>query len=439
MEQIKKSIKNELVNGLDNVFELLGNVLLPNSKHFNTYILLRGRFRRTAKNVQLDLLKYEDFKLEESQIAFAVISLVDELRISDFKPEYIKQNEKNKMFENIGKNFNNYRDPLEKTERIVLDFNQLNLVVGECIEIAVHPNLRLPLRIEEYGWNPLDEKEISLRYKDASFSIGQLKSEFKIDPELALPNGRKYSLSNLSGALIDEPPLSLEVKHSDFFTIKSLLNQYNSNLPEELISEYASLNPGDSKIPHSLCMHNFIFLDDGNILCQLRSKNLSYHKGKFSFSQEEQLSDKDFQSDSSPVAHLMMRGLCEEIFPLSGNNQKVYKNFKTYLEPILDTMKVWSIFVESNIFNYSFLGFTKLNISIDEYKQMYKNFLTTGIVDNEGTMYYTQIDSIENLLKIDSCEIIGVFNNKTISITKDNLHPTSLYRIYKFLVQLNRV
>ncbi len=135
----------------------------------------------------------------------------------------------------------------------------------------------------------------------------------------------------------------------------------------------------------------------------------------------------------------MIRAICEEFFPLSGSESGISKSYQEYLKPITDSMKVWSIFIESSIFNFSILGFVKFNITIDEYVNLYKNLLNKGVVDKEGTVYYTSIEEARALLVNGECNMSGAFSKKRHLISLDDLHPTSLYRIFKLIGQIDRV
>lgn len=442
MKSIKKKLKDEIPNGLDNTFDLIAAIILPASQYYDDYILQKGKYKQLSKLWHKGTLKLDDYQIEESKIREAVISFINDLEEEDVHSNLIKSNKKEGVITRTNTEFRNldsFRRALPRTEAIVSNFNALNLIVGECIELVSHPNLQTGKQLEDFGWNPLNEEEISIKYENSRFPIGELDNIIAPDERLKPPNGRKFCLSSIEGGLIDEPNLLLKTRHSDYFTVKSLVNQFGSSLPEEIIYQYGHIEPEKNKIPHSLCLHQIVLLDDGHILCQLRGSNVAYYPNCYSFSQEEQLAVDDFHSKSPTLSHLVIRAICEEFFPLSGSESAIFINYQKYLAPIIDTMKIWSVFIESSIFNFSMLSFVKFNITIDEYVNLYKNLLNKGVVDKEGTVYYTSIEEARALLVNGQCNMSGAFSKKRHMISLDDLHPTSLYRIFKLIGQIDRV
>ena len=128
MKSIKKKLKDEIPNGLDNTFDLIAAIILPNSQYYDDYILQKGKYKQLSKLWHKGTLKLDDYQIEESKIREAVISFINDLEEEDVHSNLIKSNKKEGVITRTNTEFRNldsFRRALPRTEAIVSNFNAL--------------------------------------------------------------------------------------------------------------------------------------------------------------------------------------------------------------------------------------------------------------------------------------------------------------------------
>lgn len=303
--------------------------------------------------------------------------------------------------------------------------NEHYLVFNRVIEVLPHHNLNSHTKFASLGWAPDD---ISVQFRDEFFDASEIIARVGGKKAYDLPNGRKFCLADRSLGGTDTD-LSLCLRESDYFTIRSIL----ANLSFDLRSEFGSLDPAKNRIPHSLCLHFIVRCDDGSVLFLLNERRKAYAGGTWSVSAEEQLKDSDL-IESHVVVALFQRALLEEVFGLRDENTALSARWALVAEQVHST-RIWSLFLEEHINNFSLLGVCQLSASPRALRTRIQQFIDdgSGVRDPEGTIHIMSRDQIERLLIHGNATATGLFSDQSVSVLAENLHWTSRYRIFRLL------
>lgn len=324
-------------------------------------------------------------------------------------------------------------DPV--AEIVLSKSNDDKPVVEKIIEIETHPTINTALEPYNIGWEPA---EISISKSQVKIEYKNLFEKYRItEDEKKNDDGRKFALTDWESVLLENPTTSLKFHETSFHVVNKFKDELIRN--RTLLGECASIEPNKNLIPNSFCLHYILEFNDGNILIYKRSDNAAYYKNHFSFSGEEQISDTDFQRNEGLMT-LFKRAILEEIFPLGtkGHESMELGEIDTRWDQIktfVNSTKIWSLIYEADIANFSVMGFIKLNLSISEYKKEYKRLkqLLLGSRYNEGALFYASKNQLEDLIFSHTSKAKSVFLDEEITIDKDFLHPSSRYRILRYL------
>jgi len=322
-----------------------------------------------------------------------------------------------------------FEDFLRQPDREAMDrlkaTNEHFLVFNKVIEIRAHPNLGSRRPLSGLGWSP---EEISVKFDqlpfDASKILAQIGGLKAFDP----PNGKKFSVVDHS-LLGTDTDLALHLKETDYFTILSVIH----DLPLARRQEFGSFDPHDNRIPHSLCLHFIVRLADGSIVCLRNEDRKAYARNTWSVSAEEQIKAEDVTTNS-PVQTLFRRAVLEEVFGLSDDKVPVDERW-TRIEGNVSFIRIWSLFVEEHINNFSLLGFCQLSCKPPELKSVIKKLANegVGVRDQEGKLFITSQTELECLLMKGNCKTTGLFSGDQVPVGAENLHWTSRYRAFRLL------
>lgn len=325
------------------------------------------------------------------------------------------------------------RDPTEDALRACERANEHYLVMGDAVELIAHPQLNSRSTLTDLGWPP---QAVAIRDRQAPFdassalrAAGGLKA---FDP----PNGEKYSLVSSSLTLTDRPTLSLSVAGTDYFTIRTVLEAVRKGSVDR--AQLGSLESGSNHIPHSLCLHFVVRFASGEILFMKRDKAAAYHAQRWSCSGEEQVAAEDF-THPNPCLALFQRTVCEEVLPL--REKAPLETRWSIAQPLVESMALWSVFLEAGIHNFSLLGFIQLACEPEDFVETHRRLVAdgTGSRDKEGRYFTAQPEQMKRLLIAGDCTVQPLFGAKVAArISAQDLHPTSRYRIYRLLRGLDR-
>jgi hypothetical protein len=317
--------------------------------------------------------------------------------------------------------------PSKGAAAVVAKANEQFLVVGQVIEILPHPNLGKRASIGDLGWSPAEVEFNDLQQQfEAEEILEKVGGRKKFDP----PNNVKFSLSGVSFVTLDSPFLTLDLKRTDYFTVRSVLSALAAK--PELRIELGAVDPASNRIPHSLCLHYVVRFSGGEVLCMRRDPRSAYHGRLWSFSGEEQLSASDFNY-GSPGLSLFQRAFCEEVLTL--RDESPLGERWDIASSIVEDMSIWSVFIEEEIFNFSLLGLYQLKMSVTEFVSNYTRLASrgTGSRDREGDLFVVSQDMLKALLFDGECSAQALFANEAQTVREENLHPTSRYRIFRLL------
>lgn len=319
------------------------------------------------------------------------------------------------------------RSPHPETLSYARSFEESHLIVGKVIEVIPHPYIYTRAKLTEMGWDPA---HIVVKEHQKKFNAKEFLKAIGGQKEFDLPNRAKYSLVEAKGANTDNPTLSLELQQTDYFTVQSAVQQIQ--VDPSLLVKFGNIEPSKNKIPHTLSLHYVVRFIDGEVLICRRDEGIRYYPGAWSFSGEEQFSEFDSHA-KHPIESLFQRAICEEILPLSDTGA-LKENFEIVKE-IIKSMSVMSVFFEQEIGNYSLMGLYQLNIDKEDFVELYQRFVNEGAGnrDREGYLYVTSQKELQHLLFHGSCEAKNLFNQRTVTLQEDDLHPTSRFRIFRLL------
>lgn len=311
----------------------------------------------------------------------------------------------------------------------------LNLiVVGNLIELVVHPNINSAIHVERSGWDP---KEIKIHFNNDEFETTTIINEAGGIIEVNPPDGTKYCLVNTPFVTEESPTLVLELKKTKYSiieTTRKLLEQ-NSALSEK----YSNVILEKNKLPTSLCLHFIIRLVNGKILCMKRSGRMAYYPNYWSMTGEEQFSDCDL-ANANPIDSLFKRALCEEIFHLRNLSDTV--TALSIVENKIKFLRVYALGVEWPDINPALFGIAQLNINENEFKEYLVSqkagLITTADEDREGAFSVINDAEALALLQTGECQGEEIFSGNSIKIRANKLHPTSRYRLYRLLRCIKR-
>jgi hypothetical protein len=326
------------------------------------------------------------------------------------------------------------REPDEDAVNLVGHANEHFLVVGQAIEILPHLALNTRADVNNIGWDP---EEVVFNDTQQKFADKEILEKVGGYKEADPPNGVKFCLSDTSIAILDSPDLVLDLQRTDYFTLMSILPSIKQN--SKLRMKFGSLSPPLNQIPHSLCLHFVVRFSDGNILCMRRRPKAAYHKNLWSFSGEEQLSDSDFIFKTTGLS-LFQRTLCEEVLALRDKSPATLAERWAIASPLVKNMRLWSIFLEEQIFNFSVFGFYQLEYDTQEFVSFHNDLINRGIGtrDKEGDYFVASSKMVENLLFKNQCVVQGLFTPESQTLSAETLHPTSRYRIFRLLRAIHR-
>ena len=307
--------------------------------------------------------------------------------------------------------------------------NEHFLVFNQVIEVLPHYSLSSRATFASLGWMP---DEIPVQFQNESFEASEILARVGGKRSYDPPNGRKFCLANRSLGGTDAA-LSLNLRETDYFTIRSVV----SSLPFTLRIEFGSLDPAKSRIPHSLCLHFIVRCDDGSVLLLLNESRKAYSGGTWSVSAEEQLKDSDL-TEPSPLVVLFRRAILEEVFGLSDESIPLEDRWARIEDHVRST-RLWSLFLEEHINNFSLLGVCQLSVKPLTLRGVIQQFINDGSAarDLEGKVYFTSRDQLEQLLIRGTATATGLFSGGETNVLAENLHWTSRYRMFRLLRALN--
>ena len=90
--------------------------------------------------------------------------------------------------------------------------------------------------------------------------------------------------------------------------------------------------------------------------------------------------------------------------------------------PLVKTMRLWSVFVEEGIFNFSLLGMYQLDVDTEEFVRVYTELVKSGAGsrDDEGTLFVVTQEMLKALLFSGECTARGLFHEETQTVKAED-------------------
>lgn len=328
------------------------------------------------------------------------------------------------------------REPKPNALKLVREANSPHLVVGSIVEAIPHPSLATRSELRNLGWAP---GEVKIRNLQAAFdcaevlqSVGGIKNS---DPN----NGKKYSLANTSMIASDCPALRLDLTETDYLTVTTVQDALSAH--PDIGHKFGDLSPAKNRIPHSLCLHYIVRFNNGDLLVLKRKEEIKWYPGTWSISGEEQLKTDDFGRDN--LEWLFKRAFCEEVLPLSDDSQTNLDERWQIASKVVQTMRLWSVILESELFNFSLVGLFQLKEDYEGFVEFYHSILNkgAGLQDKEGRMYLLKRDYLLPLLMNEPRDVYPLFDasGTPMLLKPSEFHPSSRYRLFRLVRNIYRV
>jgi hypothetical protein len=329
--------------------------------------------------------------------------------------------------------------PDPAAELLAKSSNQSRAVVGNAIELFVKPDLTTLKPLDKIGWLPADVIFAIPRSGSRTFDhvLGAIGG---INRELSPPNGVKFGLAQTSLVTHDcaERP-EFDFYRTDYFTQQSAYRVLTKNA--SLRNRLGSLDPLTNQVPNATSLQSVVLFRNEDVLLMLRDERLDAEGGQWSISFEEQIKEEDFESpDVPPAEFLFRRSFVEEVFgSKSGSSQEVMRAWQTCRD-LLIAYRLWGLFYEEAVAHFQLLGFYWLNVLPLELVKYHKQAKSEGWVgtDLEGKLFALSRDQQTSLLETGSAVARGLYDNRSESVQIGQLHRTSLYRLWRLAIAINR-
>jgi pyrimidine deaminase RibD-like protein len=333
-------------------------------------------------------------------------------------------------------------------------FNALDRYIdGSAIEIHSNFNLEGGFPLGETGWAPhkvpmlvldgdFDTREV---LADESLASAFERSEQKRirdgkAPVLNTYNGRKYSIVSVPPNVPERDDLTLGLRKTDYFSVMRALPGILQDPQKRCV--YGHVDPSLNRVPNSLGLHFLAVLQDGEVLAIHRDKNLDYDAGTWSFSGEEQCFPSDLAvEEDARTKHYLLRTAVEEVFPLgtSADDEQLQLRIQ-FIKPFVRSMRIWSVILQEPCLTFSIFGVFEFILSRKRYKELCDDLLRKrcGKISGEGRYYTVALADTLRLLQGQPINASPLFGGEQVSVSPAKLHPTSRYRLSRFLAVLAR-
>lgn len=320
-------------------------------------------------------------------------------------------------------------------------------VVGGVIEIARHPFIVCEPAIS--GWDCLpsaaDAAEVRIEHEfGLDFAVDEALIKDVEPPSGA--NNKKYSLIETPLDYLDASSrLCLKVHLTDYRTVKRFGEMVRGEQNTARRHDWGSIFPEDQKIPNSLCLHFLVQLADGSVLCMLRRKTSDYSQDQISISAEEQFAEIDMHAGpEQAMDHWFRRALCEEIFPLRANDSGMLERHWKEVKHVVHAMRIFSVFYEEEYANYSLFGYAKLDLDLQDYKEMFERLARSHASgrDKEGCYFVLSKREAIAFATTGKGLLDPIWSGASCVFGEDEAyrpHSSSRYRLLTFLLSVGAI
>ena len=329
--------------------------------------------------------------------------------------------------------------PDPEAESLVQSANLHRAVVGNVIELFVHPNLNTLKPLSNLGWAPTQVIFAIPPTAIRSFDnvLGMVGG---MDKSLNPPNGTKLGLNQMPFVSFD----SAEDPHFDFYVTDYFTQQsvYRA-IPHNPALRHAltNLDPAIHQVPNACGLQAMVLFRTDGVLCMLRDRKMDAEPARWSVSFEEQIKDTDFTVPNVGAAeYLFRRAFIEEVFGCKAPSPDQVLQAWDACKGLLSAYRLWGLFFEEKVAHFQMLGFYWLNISSADLISYHRDAKAKGWagVDPEGSLFILNCDQIDLLLEEGSAKARGLYDGSERPIRVEDLHRTSLYRLWRLRLAMGR-
>ncbi len=341
----------------------------------------------------------------------------------------------NLLHEKVGKVVQT--DPDDDALAFAAHHGHKEVVVGKVIEIWAHYSLETMRPLSDLGIDPRLVTFSQPELKDFSHSLKRCGGLREFPP----PNQRKFGVAKLPLGTTDDENQIVEFSETDWNTWMSVRTVIEKSL--ELRYELSNVLPELSHVPQSMSLQFIVRFKNGDILAMKRKGGLASEPNKWAFSAEEQLHEHDFERPSTAVAeHLFRRAFIEEVFGHRESDPEFLDRiWNEDCSRLVHSHRIWSFFLEENTGIFQMFGVYQLEVEPNELRKSHEAAVSSGwgTTDPEGNWYIVSENEITKLLLEGRCAANRLHGDpQPWSITKQDLHQTSLYRLWRLYIALHR-
>lgn len=312
-------------------------------------------------------------------------------------------------------------------------------VVGKVVEVWHHQSLESMQPLEDVGLDPSIVnflRPVQADFRDVVRACGGLG---KYPP----PNKHKYGIKKLPLLVVDDEDFTVEFSRTDFNTWQSVQDKTLND--SNLRWQWSHLDPTLNRLPQSMSLQYIVrFIDTGELLTMWRKRGLKGQEGKWSFSGEEQLDERDFASTTVPVAEFFFRRcFIEEVFGRRVEDEaRINQIWDEHCAKLVYSHRIWSFFMEENTGIFQTFGVYNLHGAPAQLREIHERALSAGwgARDDEGPWYTVTWSGAEKLLTDGHCEANRLHGTPEPAVIKaeTDLHTTSRYRLWRLYVAMHR-
>jgi hypothetical protein len=259
--------------------------------------------------------------------------------------------------------------------------------------------------------------------------------------EFSPPNRPKFGIARLPTGTTDDDSLDVDLFETDWNTWMSVRTVIERNT--DLRHELSHVLPERNALPQSMSLQFVVRFANGEVLAMKRKEGLASYPNSWSFSAEEQISDRDFHSGNKGAAEqLFRRSFIEEVFGRREGDSDLFTRIWTDdCSRLVSSHKLWSFFLEENVGIVQLFGVYQLNIQPRDLRQIHEAAVSAGwgTTDPEGYWYVVDEKEINSLLQEGRCFAERLHGDPDRRLIKsEGLHATSPYRLWRLHLALNR-
>ena len=310
-------------------------------------------------------------------------------------------------------------------------------VVGKVIEVWYHPALETMTDLPEVGVPPSEVvfcQPQPSNFADVVKACGGPR-------DFGKPNRKKFGIHEFPLFTSDDENYTFKFSSTDWNTYRTVVDSIKGN--PALRWAYSDVNPLKNRLPQALSLQYLVALSDGSVLAMRRKDELPVEGGRWSFSGEEGINEEDFKSTAVSVAEcLFRRAFMEEVFGHRGNDAvEMNRVWVENCSHFVHSYRIWSVFLEENTGIFQLFGVIQLNITAEELKDKRVESYSKGwgTDDNEGVWYKVTPTCLADLLLDGICTATRIHGApEETNITKESLHATSRYRLWRWYAATHR-